>query len=156
MEIEWPSIRKFVIYNPLSYFFCKLNWRISRAMEVFYISLWFSVIGEIVYIFGGWCPNTWKGFTTATFKDVLPVVKLSVTSGLWFNKFSSNVNMSFKPVEFLDKLHVLFHTTNVKCFQDLQNQNSSNCSKTCRVFYYFELIRALLRSSLDDTYNSTI
>lgn len=44
-----------------------------------------------MYIFGGWCPNTWKGFTKAAFADMLPLVKLSISSGvmicleLWYS-----------------------------------------------------------------------
>ncbi|KAJ6294612.1 hypothetical protein OIU76_022653 [Salix suchowensis] len=55
------------------------------------ISTWSTVIGLLVYIFGGWCPNTWKGFTKAAFADMLPVVKLSISSGfmicleIWYN-----------------------------------------------------------------------
>ncbi|KAJ0851752.1 hypothetical protein HanRHA438_Chr14g0630541 [Helianthus annuus] len=55
------------------------------------ISSWSLVIGEFIYIFRGWCPNSWKGFTFAAFKDLMPLVKLSVSSGvmlcleLWYN-----------------------------------------------------------------------
>ncbi|GFP99580.1 mitotic checkpoint protein bub3.3 [Phtheirospermum japonicum] len=50
------------------------------AMGALFISSWFVVFGEFVYIFGGWCPDTWKGFTLAAMKDLLPVVKLSISS----------------------------------------------------------------------------
>ncbi|KAJ0474423.1 hypothetical protein HanHA89_Chr15g0629551 [Helianthus annuus] len=54
-------------------------------------SSWFLVIGEFIYIFCGWCPYSWKGFTVAAFKDLVHVVKLSISSGvmvcldLWYN-----------------------------------------------------------------------
>ncbi|CAA3023122.1 DETOXIFICATION 24-like [Olea europaea subsp. europaea] len=51
-------------------------------MEALCISSWFLVIGEFVYIFRGWCRDTWKGFTTAAFQDILPVVKHSISSGV--------------------------------------------------------------------------
>ncbi|GFQ05188.1 protein transparent testa 12 [Phtheirospermum japonicum] len=46
---------------------------------------------SIAYIMGGWCPQTWNGFSMAAFKDLLPVIKLSISSGimvcleLWYN-----------------------------------------------------------------------
>uniref|UniRef100_A0A251SE28 Uncharacterized protein n=1 Tax=Helianthus annuus TaxID=4232 RepID=A0A251SE28_HELAN len=40
------------------------------------------IIEEFIYIFGGWCPNSWKGFTVAAFKDLVPVIKLSISSGI--------------------------------------------------------------------------
>lgn len=50
------------------------------------ISSWSMVIGEFVYVFGGWCPHTWTGFSTAAFVDLIPMLKLSVSSGfmLWY------------------------------------------------------------------------
>ncbi|KAJ9563902.1 hypothetical protein OSB04_009062 [Centaurea solstitialis] len=53
-----------------------------HAMIALSLSSWFLVIGEFIYIFGGWCPHSWKGFTVAAFKDLLPLVKLSISSGV--------------------------------------------------------------------------
>lgn len=55
---------------------------VPGAMTSLCISTWFVAAGEFVYVLGGWCPDTWKGFTLAATKDLLPVVKLSVSSGL--------------------------------------------------------------------------
>ncbi|KAK4852564.1 hypothetical protein QYF36_025055 [Acer negundo] len=63
----------------------------SIAEAAMNIGAWLMVIGEFVYIFGGWCPNSWKGFSKAAFVDIMPVVKLSISSGimlcleLWYN-----------------------------------------------------------------------
>ncbi|PWA60618.1 Multi antimicrobial extrusion protein [Artemisia annua] len=92
MIIAWLSAFQFAIHIPLSMLFVyKLNMGIEGAMIALSMSSWFLVIGEFIYIFGGWCPNSWKGFTIAAFKDLLPVVKLSLSSGvmvcleLWYN-----------------------------------------------------------------------
>ncbi|KAL0383352.1 UNVERIFIED_CONTAM: protein DETOXIFICATION 24 [Sesamum calycinum] len=45
-------------------------------------SAWLVVFGEFIYVFGGWCPDSWKGFSLAALKDIPPVVKLSISSGL--------------------------------------------------------------------------
>ncbi|KAK0598933.1 hypothetical protein LWI29_000842 [Acer saccharum] len=60
---------------------CKLDLGIPGAMGSM-ISSWFIVFGEFVYLFGGWCPNTWTGFSTSAFVDLLPVLKLSISSGV--------------------------------------------------------------------------
>ncbi|KAK9289384.1 hypothetical protein L1049_007539 [Liquidambar formosana] len=82
----------FVLHLLLSWIFViKLNLGVPGAMGAMIIASWITVIGEFVYIFGGWCPNTWKGFTTAAFSDLLPVIKLSLSSGvmlcleIWYN-----------------------------------------------------------------------
>ncbi|KAI3697281.1 hypothetical protein L6452_30180 [Arctium lappa] len=92
MVIAWLSIFQFAIHIPLSWLFVyKMGFGVPGAMVALSISSWFLVIGEFIYIFGGWCPYSWKGFTVAAFKDLVPVVKLSISSGimvcleLWYN-----------------------------------------------------------------------
>ncbi|THG03396.1 hypothetical protein TEA_011033 [Camellia sinensis var. sinensis] len=82
----------FAIHVLLSWIFVSiLDLGIPGAMGALAISSWLVVFGEFVYLFGGWCPHSWKGFTTAAFSDLWPVVKLSVSSGimlcleLWYN-----------------------------------------------------------------------
>ncbi|KAJ0444243.1 putative multi antimicrobial extrusion protein [Helianthus annuus] len=94
MIIAWISAFQFAIHIPLSLLLIyTLNMGIPGAMIAMSMSSWLVVIGELVYIFGGWCPHSWKGFTVAAFKDLLSVVKLSISSGvmicleLWYNAF---------------------------------------------------------------------
>ena len=80
--VGWFSAISFVLHILLSWIFVnKLELGTAGAMGALTISTWSLVIGLLVYIFGGWCPNTWKGFTKAAFADILPVVKLSISSG---------------------------------------------------------------------------
>lgn len=84
--IGWLSASTFVIHVLLSWIFVsKLHLGTNGAMGALTISTWLMVIGMFVYVFGGWCPQTWKGFTMAAFSDLVPVIKLSVSSGvmLW-------------------------------------------------------------------------
>jgi len=37
------------------------------------ISSWFIVIGDFVYIFDGWCSETWNGFSFFAFSDLIPL-----------------------------------------------------------------------------------
>ncbi|GLT36482.1 hypothetical protein SLA2020_108560 [Shorea laevis] len=90
--IGWLSAASFVLHVFLSWIFViKLNWGIHGAMSSLIIATWLVIIGEFVYIFWGWCPNTWKGFTIACFANLLPMVKISISSGvmlcleLWYN-----------------------------------------------------------------------
>ncbi|GMH26699.1 hypothetical protein Nepgr_028542 [Nepenthes gracilis] len=81
-----------VLHVLLSWIFvCRFNWKVPGAMSAAIISSWALVFGEFIYIFGGWCPDTWKGFSKAAFTDLLPIVKLSISSGvmlcvqLWYS-----------------------------------------------------------------------
>lgn len=83
LVVGWLSAASFVLHVVLSYVFVyQFNWGVNGAMAALNISGWCTVIGEFVYVFGGWCPNTWKGFSIAAFSDLLPVVKLSISSGI--------------------------------------------------------------------------
>ncbi|GFP82099.1 protein transparent testa 12 [Phtheirospermum japonicum] len=83
MIIAWLAAGQFAIHISLSWLFVNvLDFGVSGAMGALCIALWFVVFGEFTYIFGGWCPDTWKGFTVAALKDLLPVVKLSISSGV--------------------------------------------------------------------------
>ncbi|KAK6151397.1 hypothetical protein DH2020_014032 [Rehmannia glutinosa] len=90
--IAWISIVQLAIHVPLSWLFVyRLHWGTDGAMGALCISSWLVVFAELGYIMGGWCPQTWTGFSTAAFKDLLPVIKLSISSGimvcleLWYN-----------------------------------------------------------------------
>ncbi|KAJ0013919.1 hypothetical protein Pint_20805 [Pistacia integerrima] len=92
MVIGWLSTISFLLHLLLSWtFVSKLGLGVAGAMGSLNISAWFVVIGEFAYIWGGWCPNSWKGFTMAAFADIFPVIKLSISSGvmlcleLWYN-----------------------------------------------------------------------
>ncbi|XP_076932927.1 protein DETOXIFICATION 24-like isoform X1 [Bidens hawaiensis] len=81
--VAWLSAIQLVFHILLSLLFVyKFNWGVSGAMLALGISSWAVVFGEFIYVLGGWCPDSWKGFTVAAFKDLLPVVKLSISSGV--------------------------------------------------------------------------
>ncbi|KAJ9563901.1 hypothetical protein OSB04_009061 [Centaurea solstitialis] len=83
MIVAWLSAFHFAIQIPLSMLFVhKLNMGVAGAMIALSLSSWFLVITEFIYVFGGWCPHSWKGFTILAFKDLLPVLKLSISSGV--------------------------------------------------------------------------
>ncbi|KAL3632647.1 hypothetical protein CASFOL_025631 [Castilleja foliolosa] len=83
MVIAWLAAGQFAIHISLSWLFVNvLDFGVPGAMSALCVSLWFVVFGEFSYIFCGWCPDTWKGFTLAALKDLLPVVKLSISSGV--------------------------------------------------------------------------
>lgn len=92
MIVGWLSAVAFAVHVALSWIFVsKLNLGIPGAMSAMIMASWFIVIGQFVYLFGGWCPNTWKGFSSAAFADLYPVLKLSISSGVmiclefWYN-----------------------------------------------------------------------
>nr|AHI48504.1 multidrug and toxic extrusion transporter [Vaccinium corymbosum] len=92
MIVAWLSAGSFVFHLVASWLFVsKLDLGIPGAMGALTISSWIPPLGEFVYIFGGWCPLSWKGFSNAAFSDLWPLIKLSVSSGimlclaLWYN-----------------------------------------------------------------------
>ncbi|KAL9264069.1 DETOXIFICATION 24-like protein [Drosera capensis] len=92
MILGWLSTVVFGLHVFLSWIIVdKLDWGVPGAMGTLNFSSWALVFGEIMYVIGGWCPNTWKGFSLAAFKDLLPVLKLSLSSAvmvclqLWYN-----------------------------------------------------------------------
>ncbi|CAN8269704.1 unnamed protein product [Cochlearia groenlandica] len=54
---------------------------IGGALLGLNVSSWGLVLAEFVYVFGGWCPFTWTGFSTTAFVDLVPMLKLSISSG---------------------------------------------------------------------------
>ncbi|XP_044471560.1 protein DETOXIFICATION 24-like [Mangifera indica] len=90
--IGWLSAASFALHVLLSWIFVsKLNLGIPGAMAAMIVASWLVTIALFLYIFCGWCPNTWKGFTLAALADLFPAVKLSLSSGvmicleLWYN-----------------------------------------------------------------------
>lgn len=62
--IAWISVFQFLLHVPLSWLLVTyFSFGVSGAMVALSISSWFLVIGEFIYIFGGWCPHSWKGFS---------------------------------------------------------------------------------------------
>ncbi|KAL9154855.1 hypothetical protein ABFS82_10G144800 [Erythranthe guttata] len=81
--IAWLSVVQFGVHVLLSWLFVYvLDCGVHGAMGALCLSSWFVVCGEFVYVFGGWCPHSWTGFSLDAVKDILPVVKLSVSSGV--------------------------------------------------------------------------
>lgn len=69
----------------------KLDLGVAGAMMSTILAFWIPNIGQLMYVFGGSCRETWHGFSFLAFKDLWPVVKLSLSSGamlcleLWYN-----------------------------------------------------------------------
>ncbi|XP_050220706.1 protein DETOXIFICATION 24-like isoform X2 [Mercurialis annua] len=90
--VGWVSAVSFLVHVVLSWIFVnKLSLGVAGAMWAMIVSTWVTLIGEVVYVLGGWCPDTWRGFTMAAFSDLVPVFKMSISSGvmlcleLWYN-----------------------------------------------------------------------
>ncbi|TXG66460.1 hypothetical protein EZV62_007735 [Acer yangbiense] len=83
MILGWLSPGSFVLHVLLSWIFVnKLNLGIPGAMGALILSSWLVIIGEFVYVLGGWCPDTWTGFTLASFADLFPALKLTISSAV--------------------------------------------------------------------------
>ncbi|KAI3421622.1 CRAL-TRIO domain-containing protein [Psidium guajava] len=90
--VAWLCTGSFLLHLLLSWIMVSvLDLGVHGAMIALNVSGWSAVIGAFVYIFGGWCCQTWKGFDRAAFGDLVPMIKLSLSSGvmlcleLWYN-----------------------------------------------------------------------
>ncbi|KAJ6433963.1 hypothetical protein OIU84_017637 [Salix udensis] len=69
----------------------KYRFGIPGAMVSTILAYWIPNIGQLMFVTCGGCRETWKGFSTLAFKDLWPVIKLSLSSGvmlcleLWYN-----------------------------------------------------------------------
>ncbi|KAK6944523.1 Multi antimicrobial extrusion protein [Dillenia turbinata] len=62
----------------------KYKFRLAGAMTSTILAYWIPNAGQLMYITCGWCSETWKGFSPLAFKDLWPVIKLSVIE-VWYN-----------------------------------------------------------------------
>ncbi|KAI3989984.1 hypothetical protein MKX01_003687 [Papaver californicum] len=78
-------------YNLVMGFCDQVEFGVPGAMGAMIISTWSTVIGLFIYVCGGWCADTWTGLSISAFSELLPVVRLSLSSGvmlcveLWYN-----------------------------------------------------------------------
>lgn len=69
----------------------KLGFGLAGVMISMSVAMWIPVLGQLGFVFFGGCPDTWRGFSSNAFKDLWPIVKLSMSSGvmlcleLWYN-----------------------------------------------------------------------
>jgi len=63
---------------------------IPGAMVSTILAFWIPNIGQLIFVTCGWCSDTWKGFSSLAFKDLWPVIKMSLSAGamLWSAFFS--------------------------------------------------------------------
>ncbi|XP_047330281.1 protein DETOXIFICATION 21-like [Impatiens glandulifera] len=69
----------------------KFKFGIPGAMISTILAYWLPNVGQIIFVTCGGCKDTWNGFSWLAFKDLLPIIKLSLSSGvmlcleLWYN-----------------------------------------------------------------------
>ncbi|XP_074264184.1 protein DETOXIFICATION 24-like [Silene latifolia] len=92
MVVTWLFAILFFVHALLSWIFVYvLDWGLPGVMIALIIAFGVKVLGEAIYIFGGWCQETWKGFDRAALADLMPIMKSSCSSGVmlciqvWYN-----------------------------------------------------------------------
>ncbi|XP_077249394.1 protein DETOXIFICATION 23-like [Tasmannia lanceolata] len=90
--IAWLAGISFPLHIILSWTLVdKLNLGVAGGMGSMVLSTCLPISGLFLYVFGGWCPQTWRGFSKSAFSELWPMGKLSVFSGvmicleLWYN-----------------------------------------------------------------------
>ncbi|RVW89859.1 hypothetical protein VitviT2T_011400 [Vitis vinifera] len=92
MTIAYLAAFSLVVHVFLSWLLAvKLKFGLEGVLASTALAYWIPNIGQLMFIFYGGCPETWKGFSSLAFKDLWPVIKLSLSSGvmvcleLWYN-----------------------------------------------------------------------
>ncbi|KAJ8763161.1 hypothetical protein K2173_025546 [Erythroxylum novogranatense] len=92
MIIAYLASATIVIHVILSWLLTvKYKFGIPGAMFSTILAFWIPNVGQLIFVIGGGCHETWTGFSILAFKDLWPVVKLSLSSGamicleLWYN-----------------------------------------------------------------------
>ncbi|XP_049932824.1 protein DETOXIFICATION 21-like isoform X2 [Nymphaea colorata] len=60
----------------------KPGWGVHGVMFSMNLAYWIPNVGQFLFVFCGGCPRTWTGFSTRSFANLWPVVKLSASSGV--------------------------------------------------------------------------
>ncbi|KAG8372248.1 hypothetical protein BUALT_Bualt12G0046700 [Buddleja alternifolia] len=119
MIITYLAAFSLSIHIFLSWFLTvKYKFGINGAMVSTILAYWIPNIGQVIFVVSGGCRETWNGFTTLAFKDLWPVVKLSVTSGamlcleLWYNAILILLTGNLKNAEVeIDALSICLNIT---------------------------------------------
>ncbi|KAK3423624.1 hypothetical protein EUGRSUZ_F00271 [Eucalyptus grandis] len=92
MIIAYMAAFSLVFHVSLSWLLTmKYKFGILGAMASAILAYWIPNIGQLGFVMCGGCRDTWKGFSTLAYKDLWPVIKLSLSSGamlcleLWYN-----------------------------------------------------------------------
>ncbi|KAK4412746.1 protein DETOXIFICATION 21 [Sesamum alatum] len=92
MIIAYLAVLSLSIHIFLSWLLTvKYNFGIAGTMISTILAYWLPNVGQLIFVISGGCRETWTGFTTLAFKDLWPVVKLSLSSGamicleVWYN-----------------------------------------------------------------------
>ncbi|KAI6687720.1 hypothetical protein NL676_024548 [Syzygium grande] len=92
MIISYIAAFSLVVHLCLSWLLTvKYKFGILGAMASATLAYWIPNIGQLVFVMCGGCQDTWKGFSSLAYKDLWPVIKLSLSSGamlcleLWYN-----------------------------------------------------------------------
>ncbi|KAG9450753.1 hypothetical protein H6P81_010718 [Aristolochia fimbriata] len=81
--IAYAAAASLVINVCLSWLFVqKFHMGLFAAALVLNISWWIVVLVMFVYTIGGWCPQTWTGFSMDAFTGLWDFVKLSAAAGV--------------------------------------------------------------------------
>ncbi|KAJ0014437.1 hypothetical protein Pint_20797 [Pistacia integerrima] len=97
----------------------KYKFGITGAMVSTVTAYWIPNLGQLLFVIFGGCTETWHGLSIYAFKDLWPVVKLSLSSGamlcleIWYNTILLLLTGSMKNAEVaIDALAVCVRVSN--------------------------------------------
>uniref|UniRef100_A0ACD5XPN6 Uncharacterized protein n=1 Tax=Avena sativa TaxID=4498 RepID=A0ACD5XPN6_AVESA len=69
----------------------KFQFGLAGVMSSMVVAMWIPALGQLIFVFSGACPLTWTGFSSEALTDLVPIFKLSLSSGvmlcleLWYS-----------------------------------------------------------------------
>ncbi|XP_031268665.1 protein DETOXIFICATION 21-like [Pistacia vera] len=104
--ISYLAAMTFSVHLCLSWLLTvKYKFGITGAMVSTVIAYWIPNLGQLLFVIFGGCTETWHGLSIYAFKDLWPVVKLSLSSGamlcleIWYNTILLLLTGSMKNAE---------------------------------------------------------
>ncbi|KAJ4978443.1 hypothetical protein NE237_009223 [Protea cynaroides] len=106
MVVTWSGVVTLILQVICCWIFVgDMKMGVAGVMLAMNIASVIPVIGLLMYVFCGGCPQTWTGFSIHAFSDLWPMVKLSVSSGLmlclemWYNSVLILITGNIKNAE---------------------------------------------------------
>ncbi|CAM0950396.1 unnamed protein product [Alopecurus aequalis] len=60
----------------------KFQLGLTGVMTSMVIAMWIPALGQLIFVLCGACPLTWTGFSSEALTDLVPILKLSLSSGV--------------------------------------------------------------------------
>ncbi|XP_043719361.1 protein DETOXIFICATION 21-like [Telopea speciosissima] len=112
------------------------------------IASWIPIVGQLIFVFYGGCPQTWTGFSMHALSDLWPVFKLSLSSGvmlcleLWYSSILILFTGNTKNAEVtIDALSICLNINGLEMMLSFGFLAAARDQKGTKLFLYENSVR---------------